>query len=288
MESLDCCFSNLKNRLDPSKIAVIEVFADEFYRDCSITIEFFALQSVPPSKIFQTVQIINKHFPVDTAYNYLKKIRNGSVIIAPVREGLDQRLDDLLIALGSANLLTEEITIEKIPVPKFPVLTHEQFAIANKIWPIRVTTPLTDIWMEPDSVAKEKICNRLNCLINIDNPCATGACIFISPSSEELLEGFSQTNKNPLNHAVIDACNKVGKVSDYLATGFHVFCLGEPCVMCSMALLHSRVAEVYFIQTDGEEKKFHGLGSTVSIHCNPQLNHRFRVFRVKPLVGSSR
>ncbi|KAJ3176474.1 adenosine deaminase, tRNA-specific 3 [Irineochytrium annulatum] len=77
----------------------------------------------------------------------------------------------------------------------------------------------------------------------------------------------------------------------YLCIGFDAFVSREPCAMCAMALVHSRVRRVFFL--DGE-----GLGGTgVSadgttprlprsfmdkrLHCHPLLNHQFKVFRVR-------
>ncbi|KAJ9476404.1 SET domain-containing protein [Pseudozyma hubeiensis] len=71
--------------------------------------------------------------------------------------------------------------------------------------------------------------------------------------------------RNPLKHAVIDAVSRVSVLrtldrslptssttssnngSDYLLTSLTLFTLYEPCVYCTMALVHSRVAEVYFL-----------------------------------------
>lgn len=283
IESLNCCFSHVTN-LEPAKTRVREVFADEFYRDCSQTMDFFALDCVPPCKISATLQIINKHFPVDSSYNFLKKIRNGCILIAPVNENLSERLDALIVTLGSSGILAHEMHVTKTPVPKYPVLTHAQYSKANKIWPIRVTTPLVDELHEPDAIATQKICNRLNSLIERQSSHNAGKCMFVSPNDDQVYAGLSDIDHAPLRHAVFDACGELGKTSDYLATGFKVFALGEPCLMCSMALLHSRVAEVYFVHQKGETKKFHGLGGTLSVHCNSKLNHRFRVFRVCQII----
>ncbi|KAK7690341.1 hypothetical protein QCA50_006998 [Cerrena zonata] len=70
--------------------------------------------------------------------------------------------------------------------------------------------------------------------------------------------------------------------SHYLLTSLTVFLSHEPCIMCSMALLHSRVKEiVYLIPMERT-------GGCGSMTCVPKLegvNHRYGIMRWRHGVG---
>lgn len=66
--------------------------------------------------------------------------------------------------------------------------------------------------------------------------------------------------------------------SQYLLMSLTVFLSHEPCIMCSMALLHSRVKEVFYLYP---MEKTGGCGG---VACLPKLsgvNHRFGIGRWK-------
>ncbi|KAG5333610.1 ADAT3 protein, partial [Acromyrmex charruanus] len=65
------------------------------------------------------------------------------------------------------------------------------------------------------------------------------------------------------------------KCGPYLCTGYWAFLLMEPCPLCAMALLHSRVARIFY----GTANQSVGvLGSKTILHTVPGLNHRYRVW----------
>ncbi|GAA5906305.1 hypothetical protein JCM5296_000310 [Sporobolomyces johnsonii] len=61
----------------------------------------------------------------------------------------------------------------------------------------------------------------------------------------------------------------------YVLTGLAVFISHEPCLLCSMSLLHSRIKELYFVKRAPGSG---GCGSLYSVHEDGGLNHRFDVW----------
>lgn len=111
---------------------------------------------------------------------------------------------------------------------------------------------------------------------------------------------ISCSTTTPLDHIVMKAINEISieinnyrktkhrnnkkkiksnwfdEVNTYLLTGMDVYLNIEPCIMCSMALVHSRVRRVFF-NTSLNNKG--GLISKQRLHCCKKLNHHFRVFK---------
>ncbi|KAJ4482221.1 cytidine deaminase-like protein [Lentinula aciculospora] len=99
---------------------------------------------------------------------------------------------------------------------------------------------------------------------------------------------------HPLRHAVLNLIRRVADSnlvhssssehgSNYLLTGKMVFLSHEPCIMCSMALLHSRVKQIFYLNP---MNKTGGCGSVICLPFLQGVNHRFEIFVWKEPVSN--
>ncbi|XP_076858456.1 putative inactive tRNA-specific adenosine deaminase-like protein 3 [Brachyhypopomus gauderio] len=71
------------------------------------------------------------------------------------------------------------------------------------------------------------------------------------------------------------AANVMENSQPYICTGYDLYVTREPCVMCAMALVHSRIHRVFY----GTASADGALGTKYKIHCQKDLNHHFEVFK---------
>jgi tRNA-specific adenosine deaminase 3 len=63
----------------------------------------------------------------------------------------------------------------------------------------------------------------------------------------------------------------------YLCTGYDCFLVAEPCTMCAMGLLHSRLARVVYCK----QSPSHGaLGGSYRLTVQRTLNHHYKVYHL--------
>ena len=97
-----------------------------------------------------------------------------------------------------------------------------------------------------------------------------------SPDSSDILtEALEDIKKNPLGHVALNLVAKAAGMGEYILTGLEVYMYREPCLMCSMALSHSRIKRLFYVKKCGTDGS---CGTRESIHTLPALNHRFQVF----------
>ncbi|XP_028553006.1 tRNA-specific adenosine deaminase TAD3 isoform X3 [Dendrobium catenatum] len=100
------------------------------------------------------------------------------------------------------------------------------------------------------------------------------------------------SENNPIKRQKIQLSENVGVIAEdvspenlpsevlrpYLCTGFDIYILWEPCVMCAMALVHQRIRRIFYAFPNPIAG---ALGSVYSLQGEKSLNHHYSVFRIQ-------
>lgn len=111
------------------------------------------------------------------------------------------------------------------------------------------------------------------------NPLCHAFAGLIDAVAELDRKGLRQTVQSPPSGADSPSGSSTPTKSDsppYLLTGLTVFASHEPCLLCSMALLHSRIAVLCYARAMPGSG---GCGSVYRVHEQEGLNHRFEVWQ---------
>ncbi|ADM12225.1 uncharacterized protein Eint_090960 [Encephalitozoon intestinalis ATCC 50506] len=193
------------------------------------------------------VDIVEECDPIDSVANLVEEM---------VKEGFGSKLSGR----------RQESLIETVSIPKYQPLTDSQYVESAKLWPCirscRFEEELDDDYI--GSMVRVLKTKRSMAI-------CTGACI-IADGKQEL--SIHEDTDNVLGHSILKAVEEVSKAQIlYLCTGFDAFILKEPCLSCSMALVHGRIKRVFCLKRDPE-----GPFSRIKINYNKNLNHRYPVY----------
>ncbi|KAM3681507.1 hypothetical protein ACJW31_12G002700 [Castanea mollissima] len=87
------------------------------------------------------------------------------------------------------------------------------------------------------------------------------------------LENVEDTEKLD---TLTEGCHSVA-ARPYLCTGYDIYLVWEPCIMCAMALVHQRIRRIFYAFPNPNAG---ALGSVHRLQGEKSLNHHYAVFRV--------
>lgn len=234
---------------------------------------------------------------------HLKRVRKSPdgalwIIVAPTaavqQDQPDGSIETALARLDLGHCLVE---ITTTAVCARPPLTREQFEAANALWPTsyheakEVMLAVDRKLFSPAQCASFAV-SMARAMRLADNQAAAGGVrkagvAVVSGTEEVVASAVDARHKQPLRHCAMELISNVAATqrnlsqptegkAGYLFNGMDVFLTHEPCPMCAMALLHSRVARVFYQQAN---QATGSLGTVHRLHTNTKLNHKFQVFR---------
>lgn len=132
------------------------------------------------------------------------------------------------------------------------------------------------------------------------------ASILVDPEKNEIIGQKCDSRDvtgNPIGHSIMDLAldaaeretenrelqrekNENGQEIErtYLCLNMHVYTTHEPCIMCAMALVHSRIARLIYIKpTPASGAISPTSGAGYGVHWNKQLNWTYEAWEWVPL-----
>ena len=101
----------------------------------------------------------------------------------------------------------------------------------------------------------------------------------IVKDNEVIAKGHNlrETKKDPLGHAELVAIKKAAKkLGDWQLVGCDLYVTIEPCIMCSGAIIQSRIARVIY---GADDIKGGGFGSSINVLDAKNINHTPEVIK---------
>ncbi|OLL24834.1 tRNA-specific adenosine deaminase subunit tad3 [Neolecta irregularis DAH-3] len=209
--------------------------------------------------------------------SHLKRFRATATV--------DDELDMLLCPVDALNKHDLEqlisFPVREEFVPRDPAYVDSQYLAASLLWPLK----------NPPRIVEIKDIQYIKHYIQkLSVTCKT--TLIVDPKSQELISSsIDSRDEHPLHHSIMNAISAVAETerirrggnhnqpfkpgNNYLCSGLDVFTTFEPCVMCSMALVHSRISRLFYLRSQAEG----GIESAYYIHGRRELNHKFMSFR---------
>ena len=213
-------------------------------------------------------------------------------------------------------------TLISVKVPKYEPNTYDEYVHANSVWPTSFKRNHKSFQGSLDEVLNLEfiIKDNINLALNDLNKCIVDfkwesdkcGSVIVNPKSNLVVTSCydvisynlkvygDKYRSHPLLSPTLMCIDGVSLIcrdeienkavlcdDQYLCTGLDLYLVNEPDIMSGMALVHSRIRNVYYLHSD---TKYGALGSIYKIHSMNTLNHKYKVYQIniEPLKDETR
>lgn len=219
---------------------------------------------VPRCKGHHFVQLANQQFPF--VYRHLKRTRPENddllILLTPSSESIESQLE------GS-------IDYRIVSVPRYAPSSREQYEAGSALWPmIFHENRKEQVKLQYDDLIESLVNDHFDKFTK-DHPVA-----ILTPSGTLIAHG-DRDHTHPLGHPCFTAIKNAAlqvQPPAYLCTDMVVFCKDEPCLMCAMALLHSRIGAIVFESGRDTDSPY---SHPINLQSLGGLNHYYKVYHAR-------
>ncbi|KAJ2863233.1 tRNA-specific adenosine deaminase subunit tad3 [Coemansia aciculifera] len=267
--------------------------------------------AISPHQTAQVLKFIGQRLPKLSGIEHVKRVKkhpDGGLLVIMCQCSQISR-EALSIELQGTEWETLEVA--EHAVPTVAPYTAEQYDLWKAVWPVSYRPPVivrtvlspddreyierilryvADSMSTDDEDVVVAICSPHTRLIIAETTVSQASrkvhplehaamCCIAQVAGAELRRQESASDvlpaKRPHSPSAVDDDSNGDYVAGYLCEGLDVFASREPCVMCTMALVHSRIGRLFFLAASPSG----GGISRYSMHSYKSLNHHFSAFQ---------
>lgn len=292
------------------KVELCQIYPKRFFGE--IKGDEFYVVKVEKKLTGKLLKLIKEEFPkiYECEFKHLKRVKSlqsskfNLIFLGKVEKIDEETLSNLQnkLEINENQIIKMELPIW---IPPFKLEEYMKSKKNEKKWPIIVKENTLKSYKEPlilDSLPEE-------IKQYLDFKEDEWTCFIFDPKEKKIKAmakiEMSDHQSTSIDHPVMKALENFGSLLNslegknpdlgkreepeepkggyYICKDMWVLASHEPCIMCSMALTHSRISKLIFkkqLENSKLEYLQGGCNSTVQVFCDPRLNHRYKVYKI--------
>lgn len=218
---------------------------------------------IPPSLSKKVVNLVREFGLKDISLTHIKRIqKTGEKLVVIICSEEYLKKEELIKELNKNEIDFKDLRIQQIP-KHCPSTKELAIKWSSDHWPLLWKGNPNDQILNEVKININEIKNNLKLISTKVRSIETlpiCSMIFDPISNEVINVSIDERHLHPLNHSIMRCIQNVAiyeqtrrktckkEEQHYLCENYHVYTTHEPCTMCSMALIHSRISRLIYLK----------------------------------------